>query len=325
MHTVAVIAAENLSPFELSIAAEVFGIERKEFGVPWYRFIVCAVGRSPITTDSGFTINTSHTLVHLDEADTIIVPSWDPVEAPLPEELGLGLRRAFDRGARMVSFCTGAFALAAAGILDGHRVTTHWMWADQLQQMYPEATVDPGVLYIDDGQVFTSAGTAAGIDLSLYLVRRDHGAEVANMLARRMVVPPHRDGGQAQYVNTPLPACPEKDPFAQTLAWMEEHLDQDLSVDRMAAQASMSPRTFARRFRDVTGTTPHQWLMRQRVLMAQRLLETTDDPVERIAEQSGFLSAAMLRIHFQKVLRTSPLAYRRTFDCRRADEAIEVA
>ncbi|HEV3234227.1 MAG TPA: helix-turn-helix domain-containing protein [Candidatus Dormibacteraeota bacterium] len=325
MHTVAVIAGENVSPFELSIAAEVFGIERQEFGVPWYRFIVCAVGKSPIQTDSGFTINTSHTLMHLDEADTIIVPSWDPVEQPLPEEMLAGLRRAADRGARMVSFCTGAFALAAAGILDGHRVTTHWMWAKQMQEMYPEVTVDPGVLYIDDGQVFTSAGTAAGIDLSLYLVRRDYGAEVANMLARRMVVPPHRDGGQAQYVNTPLPAFPDTDPFAATLLWMEEHLDQELPVDAMAAQANMSPRTFARRFRDVTGTTPHQWLMRQRVLMAQRLLETTDDSVERIADQSGFPSAAMLRIHFQKVLRTSPLAYRRAFDCQKACESDQVA
>ncbi|MDP9325211.1 MAG: helix-turn-helix domain-containing protein, partial [Candidatus Dormibacteraeota bacterium] len=253
------------------------------------------------------------------------IPSWDPVDQPLPEELRLGLRRAFDRGARMVSFCTGAFALAAAGILDGHRVTTHWMWAKQLQAMYPDVSVDPGVLYIDDGQVFTSAGTAAGIDLSLYLVRRDHGAEVANMLARRMVVPPHRDGGQAQYVNTPLSAFPDKDPFAATLTWMEAHLDQELPVDAMAAQANMSPRTYARRFRDVTGTTPHQWLLRQRVLMAQRLLETTDESVERIADQSGFPSAAMLRIHFQKVLRTSPLAYRRTFDCQKACESDQVA
>jgi transcriptional regulator GlxA family with amidase domain len=325
MHTVAVIAGQNLSPFELSIAAEVFGIERKEFGVPWYRFIVCGVVPSPITTDSGFTINTPHTLADLDRADTVIVPSWDPVEAPLPDELREGLRRAAARGARMVSFCTGAFALAHSGVLDGHRVTTHWMWAHQLQEMYPEVSVDPGVLYIDDGNVFTSAGTAAGIDLSLYLVRRDYGAEVANMLARRMVVPPHRDGGQAQYVNMPLPAVPEKDPFAATLAWMQGNLDQELSVETMASQATMSPRTFARRFRDVTGTTPHQWVMRQRVLLAQRLLETSDDSVERIAEQSGFPSAAMLRIHFQKVLRTSPLAYRRTFDCQRACEADQVA
>ena len=324
MHTVAAIAGENLSPFELSIAAEVFGIERKEFGVRWYRFIVCAVGQSPIQTDGGFMIATPHTLVHLDEADTVIIPSWDPVDAPLPEELRIGLRRAFDRGARMVSFCTGAFALAAAGILDGHRVTTHWMWANLLQEMYPDASVDPDVLYIDDGQVFTSAGTAAGIDLSLYLVRRDYGAEVANMLARRMVVPPHRDGGQAQYVNQPLPACPERDPFASTLEWMESHLDQELPVETMAARTNMSPRTFARRFRSATGTTPHQWLMRQRVLLAQRQLETTDDPVEIIANRCGFPSAAMLRIHFQRVLRTSPLAYRRTFNCDRSD-ASEVA
>jgi transcriptional regulator GlxA family with amidase domain len=223
-----------------------------------------------------------------------------------------------------MSFCTGAFALGAAGILDDRRATTHWMWAHQLQDMYPAAKVDPGVLYIDDGQVLTSAGTAAGIDLSLYVVRKDYGAEVANMLARRMVVPPHRDGGQAQYVNQPLRPAQEADPFAQTLEWMVEHLEQELSVTSMAERAFMSPRTFARRFRDGTGTTPHQWLMRQRVLAAQRMLETSDLPVEIIAERTGFASAAMLRIQFQRIVRTSPLAYRRCFNCERPETA-EVA
>lgn len=321
-HTVAVIAHENVSPFELSIAAEVFGSQRPEFGVPWYRFIVCGVNSNTVKTDSVFSIQTSHTLVHLKEADTIIIPDWD-AGTPLPPELDKGLRAAYKRGARMMSFCTGAFALAEAGILDGHRVTTHWMWAQQLQDRYPEARVDPGVLYVDDGQVLTSAGTAAGIDLSLYVVRQDYGAEIANMLARRMVVPPHRDGGQAQYVSAPLPPPGDPEPFSQTMEWMLEHLDEDLSVDKMAARAFMSPRTFARRFKDATGTTPHQWLMRQRVLLAQRLLETTDEPVEIIAERTGFASGAMLRIQFQKIVRTSPLAYRRCFNCERPGDTTE--
>ena len=324
MHRVAVVARENLSPFELSIASEVFGTVRPEWGVQWYDFMVCAVAESPVKTDAGFSISTPYTLEDLDSADTVIMPSWDPVDEPLPETLRLKLRQAYDRGARMMSFCTGAFGLAGAGILDGHRATTHWMWSRQLQEMYPEIDVDPGVLYVDDGQVLTSAGTAAGIDLALYVVRKDYGAEVANKLARRMVVPPHRDGGQAQYVSEPLPPEGDPEPFSQTLQWMVEHLDEDLPVGKMAARAFMSPRTFARRFREVTGTTPHQWLMRQRVLLAQRLLETTDDPVEIVAERAGFASAAMLRIQFQRIVKTSPLAYRRCFNCEAA-EASEVA
>jgi transcriptional regulator GlxA family with amidase domain len=198
------------------------------------------------------------------------------------------------------------------------------MWSRQLQDMYPDVDVDPGVLYVDDGQVLTSAGTAAGIDLALYVVRKDYGAEVANKLARRMVVPPHRDGGQAQYVSEPLPPEGAGEPFSETLQWMLEHLAEELPVGKMAARTFMSPRTFARRFRDATGTTPHQWLMRQRVLKAQRLLETTDDPVEIIAERSGFASAAMLRIQFQRIVKTSPLAYRRCFNCE-AEGETEVA
>jgi transcriptional regulator GlxA family with amidase domain len=322
MHTVAVIAYQNLSPFELAVAAEVFGLERPELGVEWYRFIVCAVDGSPIKTKTGFDIDTRHTLMHLREADTVIIPSWDPVEGPVPAPLRQGLQRAYKRGARMVSFCSGAFALAGAGILNGRRATTHWMYARKFQEMYPQVSLDPGVLYVDDGQVLTSAGTAAGIDLSLYIVRKDHGAEIANMVARRMVVPPHRDGGQAQYVNQPLPPPSQPDGFAVTMAWMEAHLDQELPVHQMAARANMSSRTFARRFRDATGTTPHQWLMRQRVLMAQRQLETTDDSVELIANRCGFASAAMLRIQFQRVLRISPLAYRRTFTCRKDDSEV---
>ena len=209
--------------------------------------------------------------------------------------------------------CSGAFVLAAAGLLDGRRATTHWMFADDLAERYPEVKVDPDVLYVDEGDVLTSAGTAAGIDLCLHVVRMDFGAEIANAVARRMVVPPHRDGGQAQFVDEPVPDGLGADLFGDTLTYMQEHLDEALPVDDLAARAAMSPRTFARRFRAATGTTPHKWLVRQRVLLAQRLLETTDLPVDRVAERCGFGSAAGLRDHFTRQVRTSPLAYRRTF------------
>ena len=315
MHTVAAIAYQNISPFELSVAAEVFGLKRPELGVEWYDFMVVAASEPPIKTKAGFSIDTKHGLRHLRRADTIIFPSWDPVEASVPEPLARALRDAYKRGARMMSFCSGAFALAGAGILDGRHATTHWMYADRFRSLYPSVNLDPGVLYVDDGQVLTSAGTAAGIDLSLYVVRQDYGADIANMVARRMVVPPHRDGGQAQYVAQPLAPHQDPEPFAATLDWMVANIHKELPVDRMASRAHMSPRTFARRFRQSTGTTPHKWLLRQRVQAAQRLLETTDEPVEVIAARTGFASAAMLRIHFQSVVRTSPLAYRRCFNC----------
>jgi AraC family transcriptional regulator, transcriptional activator FtrA len=210
--------------------------------------------------------------------------------------------------------CTGAFLLGQAGLLDGRRATTHWMWSGDLARRFPAVEVDRDVLFVDGGDgIFTSAGTAAGIDLCLHLVRLDHGAAVANAVARRMVVPPQRDGGQAQFVAAPVPDDCEDDAIGRTMAWAVERVDQSLGVDDLAREAIMSPRTFARRFRAVTGTTPMQWLLRQRVLHAQRLLETTDLPVERVAERSGFGTPAALRVHFRRVAGTSPLAYRRTF------------
>jgi transcriptional regulator GlxA family with amidase domain len=212
-----------------------------------------------------------------------------------------------------MSECSGAFALAHAGLLDGLRATTHWMYTDRLATRFPNIDVDPDVLYVDAGQILTSAGTAAGIDLCLHVVRLDHGVEVANAVARRMVVPPHRDGGQAQFVEAPVGAGDGTDPLAATLDWALAHLDEPLTVEDMARRALMSPRTFARRFRAVTGTTPLQWLLRQRILNAQRLLESTDLPVELIAQRSGFGSASVLRTHFKRMLDTSPLTYRRAF------------
>jgi transcriptional regulator GlxA family with amidase domain len=311
-HTVAAVITHGTAPFELSVACEVFGIDRSELGVPWYRFLVVAAEEPPIRTKSGFTIDTPHRLDALEEADTIIAPVVEQPSDPPPALLD-ALRAAHARGARMMSVCSGAFVLAAAGLLDGRRATTHWMYTDELAASYPDVKVDPDVLYVDEGDVLTSAGTAAGIDLCLHVVRLDFGAEIANAVARRMVVPPHRDGGQAQFVAEPVPDGPGADLFGDTLAFMQEHLDEPLPVEELAARSAMSPRTFARRFRAATGTTPHKWLVRQRILLAQRLLETTDLPVDRVAEQCGFGSAAGLREHFTRQVRTSPLAYRRTF------------
>lgn len=314
-HTVAALIADGVSPFELSVACEVFGLDRSSIASPWYRFMVCATEPPPLTTPVGMTIDTPYGVEDARKADTIIVPAGVGRDREPPEAMLQALRDAHERGARILSMCTGAFVLAAAGLLDGRRATTHWAYTDELAARYPDIKIDPRVLYVIDDNVMTSAGTAAGIDLCLHLVRLDYGAEVANAVARRMVVPPHRDGGQAQYVATPIPTGPADDLLSDVLSWMVEHLDQPLPVEDLARRAAMSPRHFARRFRAVTGTTPHQWLLSQRVLLAQRLLETTDEPVERIADRCGFGTAANLRQHFQRVVGTSPGAYRRTFTC----------
>ena len=317
-HTVAALVADGVTPFELSVACEVFGMDRSNIASPWYRFMVCAADPPPLTTAMGFTIDTPYGVDDARKADTIVVPAGVGLQREPPEPMLQVLRDAHKRGARIISMCTGAFILAAAGLLHGRRATTHWAYADELAARYPGIEIDPRVLYVADGNVMTSAGTAAGIDLCLHVVRLDYGAEVANAVARRMVVPPHRDGGQAQYVATPIPTGPADDLLSDVLAWMVEHLDEQLPVEELARRAAMSPRHFARRFRDVTGTTPHQWLLSQRVLLAQRLLETTNEPVERIADRCGFGSAANLRQHFQRVVGTSPVAYRRTFTCEAA-------
>lgn len=312
-HTVAAVISDGVAPFELAVGCEVFGIDRSELVDPWYRFVVCAAEPSPIRSSVGFTIDTPYGLDEVRRADTVIVPAWGAPFREVPADLVDALRTAHRRGARLLSVCTGAFVLAATGLLAGRRATTHWMYTDLLAERHPEIDVDPRVLYVDEGDVMTSAGTAAGIDLCLHVVRLDHGAEVANAVARRMVVPPHRDGGQAQFVEAPVAAAPGDDPLAATLGWMLEHLDRPLSVEHLAKRSHLSPRHFARRFRAVTGSTPHQWLLGQRVLLASRLLETTDDPVELIAQRCGMGTAANLRIHFHRAVGTSPLAYRRTF------------
>ncbi len=318
-HTVAALVTHGVSPFELSVAVEVFGLDRSDLVDPWYRFEVCAAVEPPVRAkgSAGLTIDTPYRLADLEHADTIVVPMWTADAEPAAAIVD-ALRAAHERGARILSFCSGAFLLAHAGLLDGRRATTHWMYAAQLAEQFPLVDVEPDVLYVVDGRVMTSAGTAAAIDLCLHLVRLDHGAEVANAVARRMVVPPHRDGGQAQYIEAPVPtvATAGSDPFHATLDWAIAHLDEPLTVEVLARRAATSPRTFARRFVATTGTTPLQWLLRQRVLLAQRLLETTEEPVERIATTCGFGTAAGMRVHFQRQVGTSPTAYRRTFRCQ---------
>ena len=310
--------ADGFSPFEFSVACEVFGSDRStSLGVPWYRFAVCAANAATVKSSMGFTVSTLQGFEVLRRADTIIVPTFEETvggDEPLLEEL----RRAHRRGARLLSFCTGAFVLAKAGLLDGRRATTHWGFTEELVRRHPTVNVDPDVLYVDDGDILTSAGTAASIDLALYVVWKDYGAEIANAVARRMVVAPHRDGGQAQFIEAPIPDVVQSDPFPHIFVWMEANLDQALPVAELARRSAMSPRTFARRFRATTGTTPHQWLLRQRVLRAQELLETTDISIDAIADRCGLGSATNLRQHFHRFVRTTPRAYRRTFSSSRA-------
>jgi AraC family transcriptional activator FtrA len=313
--TVAVLVLDQFSIFELAVPCEVFGIDRSELAKPWYQFKVCAPEPTALESSLGFSLTTPYGMDDLIDADTVVVPAAPRGPGYSPEALD-AVREAHRRGARVLSLCSGAFFLAEAGLLDGRRATTHWMHASALAEQFPSIDVDPRVLYVDEGDVLTSAGTAAGIDLCLHVVRLDFGADVANAVARRMVVPPHRDGGQAQYVDQPVACISEEcesDELRRVLEWMESHLESPLSVEALARRANMSPRHFARQFRAITGTTPHQWLLGQRVLLAQRLLETTDDSVERIADACGMGSAANLRLHFQRAIGTAPLAYRRTF------------
>jgi transcriptional regulator GlxA family with amidase domain len=321
---VALVLADGFSIFEVGVACEVFGYDRSAYvGAPWYRFATCGSHAGPIRCELPLSIVPSHGLRTLRQASTIIIPPLN--ENHVDGEVLSELRRAQRRGARFVSLCTGAFVLAEAGILDGRTATTHWDSAEELARRYPRVKVDPNVLYIDDGDVLTSAGSAASMDLCLHVVRRDYGAEVANIVARRLVVPPHRAGGQAQFIAEPMPPIAGHDPFADTLTWVQGHLGEAITIEVLAAKAAMSPRTFARRFRAATGTTPHRWLSRQRVLLAQRLLESSELPVEDIAWRCGLGTAANLRTQFASVVCASPGAYRRTFRGGGGDNTLQAA
>ncbi|HWV87271.1 MAG TPA: transcriptional regulator FtrA [Capillimicrobium sp.] len=312
-HRVAVLAYDGMAPFELGVVVEVFGLPRPELrGRPWYALDVCATAPGPLEAVGGFAMTARHGLDRLAAADTVIVPG-QRVDEPVDPELCAALRAAHARGARMVSICSGAFALAAAGLLDGRRATTHWRYADELRRRHPAVAVDPDVLYVDEGDVLTSAGSAAGIDLCLHLVRRDHGAEIANHVARRLVVSPHRDGGQAQFIERPVPAGAGEDAIARTMAWALERLDEPLPLERLAAHAHLSPRSFTRRFRQATGTSPARWVLDQRVRASLPLLERSDLPVEHVGAAVGIPSPAAFRRHFARAMGLPPVAYRRGF------------
>lgn len=313
---VVLLAYDGLYSFDFAIAAEIFG--RKRPGVEsWYELVIGLVDPPPVRGIGGVLIEGDPDPGLLDTADTIVVPGWRDIDDPPPEAVLDALRRAHARGARLLSICTGSFVLAMAGLLDGRRATTHWAWSEAMAERFPEIEVEPGLLYVEEGTLLTSAGSAAGIDLCLHVVRKDFGARIANMVARRMVVPPHRDGGQSQYIDHPL-ELDAKCSLASLLDWMRENLGAEHSVDSLARRACQTPRTFARRFKESVGISPHRWLVRERVLRCQELLETTDAGIDRIAEETGFGSAQGLRLHFRRQVGTTPTHYRKTF--RRRDD-----
>ncbi|HWL78616.1 GlxA family transcriptional regulator [Microbacterium sp.] len=319
MKTVACIVTEGFAPFEFGVACEAFGLDRSDDGIPNFDFRIVTPDPGAVSSKMGFSINVENDLSFAYEADLVVVSPtprqyWDRIDERVLDVV----RDAVARDAWVLSVCSGSFVLAAAGVLDGRRATTHWMYAEAMAEMYPKIEVDPDVLYVQDGHIITSAGTAAGLDACLHLLRQELGAEMTNRIARRMVVPPQRDGGQAQFIVKPLPEVQSLS-LAPVTDWMLENLRLDLTVDQLAAKAHMSPRTFARRFKADYGATPAAWLARQRIIHAQRLLEQTDLGLDRIAYESGFGSAAVLRQNFSRVLGITPTAYRARFCCTRDD------
>jgi AraC family transcriptional activator FtrA len=311
--TVSVLAYAGMSVFETGIVTEVFGLPRPEFDVPWYDLTVCAERPGPVDLIGGARLDTPYGLDTFARASTVIVPGVSDVTADPSPQLVEALQLAHRRGARVMSICSGAFALAAAGLLDGRRATTHWRYAEQLRRRYPAIQVDADVLYVDHGDVLTSAGSAAGLDLCLHIIRHDHGAAIANAVARRLVTQPHRDGGQAQFIEAPVANAPDNDAVARSMDWAREHLTHSITVETLAQYAHMSPRTYLRHFARSTGTSPIRWLINQRVQASLALLETTDAPIERIATAVGFDTPVTYRHHFGHAMKTSPMAYRRAF------------
>src|SRR4051812_42261503 len=321
---VSVVVADGLvGSFGLGVCSEVFGYDRRAMGLPRFDFGLVSEVPGVLRTDTGIPITVEHGLDRLARSDIVSITAWELLDRVPSPALLEAFRAAYDRGATIISHCTGAFVLAEAGLLDGRRVTTHWKWAGELAARFPAIEVDPAVLYVDNGRIITGAGTAAGVDTLLYFIRREWGAAAANALAREMVVPPHRDGGQAQFIDAPVAGC-EDDLLGRVLEWASAHLADEISVEALARRALMSPRSFARRFKATTGTTPHAWLLQQRLAAAEELLENSDAPVEEIARLVGFGTAAGLREQFTRRRGVSPRSYRQTFRAASASRTAPV-
>jgi AraC family transcriptional regulator, transcriptional activator FtrA len=311
-HRVVALAYDGLATFEFGCTVELFALHRPELGVEWYEFAVCSAERGTMRAAGGIEVRVPNSLELLDRADTIVIPGWRDVDETPPARVLKKIRDAYGRGARLCTICSGVFVLAAAGILDGRTVTTHWRYARKLAERYPSVTVEPNALYVDTGQILTSAGSAAGLDMLLHLVRRDYGARVGNLVAQRLVIPPHREGGQAQYLPRPLPSD-ERGRLSKLIDWVREHPAQAHTLRSLARRASMSPRTLQRQFQNTIGCAPYEWLVRERVALAKDLLQSGRHSLARVAETVGFRSQETFRRHFRRVAGTSPATYRRQF------------
>lgn len=314
-HLVVALAYDQLCTFEFGCTVEVFALDRPELEVNWYEFAVCAVARGPIRARGGITVTAPYAPDLLDHADTIIVPGWSSIDAPVPPSIIKKLRAAYARGARLCSLCSGVFVLAAAGLLDGKAATTHWRYAKKLKERFPLIDVQANALYVDTGQVITAAGSAAGLGMLLHIVRTDFGAKVGNLVAQRLVIAPHREGGQAQFVTRPIqPAQPyTSSGLAALLDWLRANLRAPHSISSMAKQAHLSPRTLQRKFQEMTGFGATEWLISERVAFAKELLEAAETPLAQVAEAAGFGSDESLRRHFRRLVQCSPSAYRKRF------------
>ncbi|MEU6221019.1 helix-turn-helix domain-containing protein [Streptomyces sp. NPDC047022] len=311
-HRVVLVVDENSNPFEMSCAIEVFGLRRPELGRDLYDFRLCAAAPRTRMRDSFFTLTDVAGLDAAEEADTLIVPNRPDTDTPRSADVLEAVRSAYARGARLIGFCSGAFTIAEAGLLDGRRAACHWMWTESFRKRFPQVRLEPDVLFVDDGDILTASGSASALDLGLHVVRRDHGAEIAAAVSRRLVFAAHRDGGQRQFVERPLPKVADES-LAPLLAWAQEHLSEPLTVACLAAQASVSPATLHRRFRTQLGTTPLAWLTGERVTLACRLIERGEERLDVVAARSGLGTAANLRARLRRETGLSPSAYRRRF------------
>ena len=322
-HLVAALAHAPVSIFELSCVIEIFGRQRPELDVPWYDFAIGAMLPGSVRSIGGIDLHVAHGVELFARADTIVIPSWDSEATPSAELLEC-LVAAKARGARLLSICSGAFLLAEAGLLEGRRAATHWLYADALQRRHPGVHVDADVLYVDDGEIITAAGSAAGLDMLLHLVRNDHGAAVCNIVARRLNIPPHREGGQSQFALRPVPSVKDSR-LVDVIGWMREHSTTELAIEELAQRAAMSPRTFFRRFREATGQTPYDWLITERVAVAKELLESNKMSVDQVAFHAGFSRPETLRLHFRRLAGCTPSDYRRHFGLRESRTITAVA